>query len=219
MKLSALLFGKTYQFKDIKDVLAKANELRSGDVLAGIAAETSQERVAAKYVLANLTLADLRNNPVIPYEEDAVTRVIQDAVNESVFAEIRNWTVGELREYVLCDRTTQEDIQRLRRGLTSEMVAACTKLMSNLDLIYGAKRIPVISKANTTVGLPGHFSARLQPNDPRDDLKSITAQIYEGLSYGVGDAVIGINPCIDSPENVKKLLICMQEIIDKWQIP
>ncbi|HNR69099.1 MAG TPA: ethanolamine ammonia-lyase subunit EutB [bacterium] len=219
MKLSALLFGKTYQFKDIKDVLAKANELRSGDVLAGIAAETSQERVAAKYVLANLTLADLRNNPVIPYEEDAVTRVIQDAVNENVFTEIRNWTVGELREYILSDHTTHEDIQRLRRGLTSEMVAACTKLMSNLDLIYAAKRIPVVSKANTTVGLPGHFSARLQPNDPRDDLKSITAQIYEGLSFGVGDAVIGINPCIDSPENVKKLLICMQEIIDKWQIP
>jgi ethanolamine ammonia-lyase large subunit len=219
MKLTTQLFGKSYRFKDVKDVLAKAGDLRSGDVLAGVAAETAQERVAAKHVLSELTLADLRENPVIPYEDDVVTRVIQDAVHENAYARIRNWTVSELREYVLSDSTTAEEIEYLRKGLTSEMVAAVAKLCSNADLIYGAKRLPVIRKANTTIGRPGTFSARLQPNDTRDDLKSIAAQIYEGLSYGVGDAVIGINPVIDSVENVKRLLGQIYEIIDKYQVP
>lgn len=219
MRLNVQLFGKSYNFKSIKEVLAKANELRSGDVLAGIAAESSQERVAAKYILSNMKLEDLRNNPVIPYEDDEITRVIQDAVNETFYEKIKNWTVGELREYVLANSTNSEDIERLRRGLTSEMIAACAKLMSNMDLIYGAKKIKVIAKANSTVGLPGTFGNRLQPNDPRDDSKSITAQIFEGLSYGCGDVVIGINPVIDSPENIKKLLHTTQDIIDKYQIP
>ncbi|HQI42132.1 MAG TPA: ethanolamine ammonia-lyase subunit EutB [Ignavibacteriaceae bacterium] len=200
MRLSTQLFGKTYTFKDVKDVLAKANEQRSGDVLAGVAAETSQERVAAKYVLSNLTLADLRNNPVVPYEKDEVTRVIQDSVNETFYSQIKNWSVGELREYILADSTTHEDIEKLRRGLTSEMVAGVAKLMSNMDLIYAGKKIRVVAKANSTVGLPGRFGQRLQPNDPRDDVKSIRAEIFEGLAYGSGDVVIGINPVIDTPE-------------------
>jgi ethanolamine ammonia-lyase large subunit len=219
MRLSTQLFKKTYSFKNIKEVLAKANELRSGDVLAGIAAETSQERVAAKYVLSNLTLADLRNNPVIPYEDDEVTRIIQDSVNETVYQSISRWTVGELREYILSDTATHEDIERLRRGLTSEMIAACAKIMSNLDLIYAGRKIIVVSKANTTAGIPGTFGCRLQPNDARDDVKSIRAQIFEGLSYGCGDIVIGINPVIDTPENIKKLLHATAEIIDKHNIP
>lgn len=219
MKLTTRLFGKTYQFRDVKDVLAKANEPRSGDVLAGIAAETAQERVAAKHVLSELTVADLRNNPVVPYEEDAVTRVIQDGINESAYEKIRNWTVSELREHLFCDGTRLEDIEFLRRGLSSEVVAGVAKICSNADLIYGAKRMPVIKKANTTVGLPGTFSCRLQPNDYRDDSKSILAQIYEGLSYGAGDAVIGINPVTDNVENVKRLLAQIYEVIDKHRIP
>lgn len=219
MKLTTRLFGKTYQFRDVKDVLAKANEPRSGDVLAGIAAETAQERVAAKHVLSELTIADLRNNPVVPYEEDAVTRAIQDGINESAYDKIKNWTVSELREYIFCDGTRMEEMEFLRKGLSSEVVAGVAKICSNADLIYGAKRMPVIKKANTTIGLPGTFSCRLQPNDYRDDSKSILAQIYEGLSYGAGDAVIGINPVTDNVENVKRLLHQIYEVIDKYRIP
>ena len=219
MKLSTRLFGQTYQFRDVKDVLAKANELRSGDVLAGIAAETAQERVAAKHVLSELTVADLRNNPVIPYEEDVVTRVIQDGINEGAYDKLKNWTISELREYLFCDGTRLEDIEFLRKGLTSEVVAGVAKICSNADLIYGAKRMPVIKKGNTTVGLPGTFSCRLQPNDTRDDVKSVVAQIYEGLSFGAGDAVIGINPVTDNVENVTRLLHQIYEIVDKFHIP
>ena len=219
MKLSAKLFGHNYQFKDVKDVLAKAGEARSGDVLAGVAAQTAQERVAAKYVLSELTLADLRMNPVVPYEEDCVTRIIQDGVNETAYARIRNWTVSELREFILCDETDYAEIEFLRKGLTSEMVSAVAKICSNSDLIYGAKKMPVIKRANTTIGLPGTFSARLQPNDTRDDVGSILAQIYEGLAYGVGDAVIGTNPVTDNVENVKRILHTIQEVIDKYDIP
>ncbi len=219
MKLSTRLFGQTYQFRDVKDVLAKANEPRSGDVLAGIAAETAQERVAAKHVLSELTVGDLRNNPVIPYEEDIVTRVIQDGINEGAYDKLKNWTISELREYLFCDGTRLEDIEFLRKGLTSEVVAGVAKICSNADLIYGAKRMPVIKKGNTTVGLPGTFSCRLQPNDTRDDVKSVVAQIYEGLSFGAGDAVIGINPVTDNVENVTRLLHQIYEIVDKFHIP
>ncbi len=219
MKLSTRLFGQTYQFKDVKDVLAKAGDARSGDVLAGVAAQTAQERVAAKYVLAEMPLGDLRENPVVPYEEDCVTRVIQDAVNETAYAAIRNWTVSDLREYVLCDETDYSELEFLRKGLTSEMVSAVAKICSNSDLMYGAKKMPVIKQANTTIGMPGTFSTRLQPNDTRDDIASIVAQIYEGLSYGAGDAVIGTNPVTDNVENVKRILHAQQEIIDKFSIP
>ena len=219
MKLSAQLFGQTYQFRDVKDVLGKASDGRSGDVLAGVYAATAQERVAAKYVLSEFLLSDLRNNPVVPYEEDCVTRVIQDTVNETAYERIRNWTVSELREYILSDDRSDDELNFLRKGLTSEMVAAVAKICSNADLIYGAKRMPVVKKANTTIGLPGRFAARLQPNDTRDNVDSIVAQVYEGLSYGVGDAVIGINPVTDNVENTKRMLSAVQEIIDKYNIP
>ncbi|THF67017.1 ethanolamine ammonia-lyase subunit EutB [Pseudothauera nasutitermitis] len=219
MKLKAQLFGQTYPFKDVKEVLAKANDPRSGDVLAGVAAQSARERVAAKYVLSELTLADLRNNPAVPYEEDCVTRIIQDDINSAAYDKVKSWTVGELREYVLDDTTTNDDIALIRKGLTAEMVAAVAKICSNADLIYGASKMPVVKKANTTIGLPGRISARLQPNDTRDNLESIRAQIFEGLSYGVGDAVIGVNPVTDNVENVHRILDTLYEIIDKYGIP
>ncbi|HGY4719832.1 TPA: ethanolamine ammonia-lyase subunit alpha [Citrobacter amalonaticus] len=219
MKLKTTLFGNVYQFKDVKEVLAKANELRSGDVLAGVAAQSSQERVAAKQVLSEMTVADIRNNPVISYEEDCVTRLIQDDVNETAYNRIKNWSISELREHVLSDDTSVDEIAFTRKGLTSEVVAAVAKICSNADLIYGGKKMPVIKKANTTIGIPGTFSCRLQPNDTRDDVQSIAAQIYEGLSFGAGDAVIGVNPVTDDVENLSRVLDTVYGVIDKFNIP
>jgi len=219
MKLKTSLFGKTYQFKDIKEVLAKASDLRSGDILAGIAARTAQERVAAKHVLSELTLKDLRENPVVSYDIDAITRINQDGLNHYVYQQIQNWSVSELREYVLSDEPSLEEFQRLRKGLSAEMVSAVAKICSNSDLMYGAKKLPVVSKANGTLGIPGRFSCRLQPNDTRDNVASIMAQTYEGLAYGCGDAVIGINPVTDSVENTTQMLNSIQDVIDKWNIP
>ncbi len=219
MILNTLLFGKTYAFKDIKEVLAKANEEKSGDRLAGLAAESAQERVAAKAVLANLTLADLRENPVVPYEEDEVTRIIQDDLNESIYKEIRGWTVAQLREWILAESTTSAHLSRISRGLTSEMIAAVAKLMGNLDLIYAGKKITVTAHCNTTIGLPGTLSCRLQPNHTTDDPEGITASLLEGLSFGAGDAVLGLNPVNDSVESVMRILSRFDEIKRKWEIP
>ena len=199
--------------------MGKANEEKSGDKLAGVAAETAEERVAAKYVLANLTLNDLRNNPAVPYEEDEVTRIIQDDVNETIFDEIKNWTVSELREWILDVDTTPDMIRRVSRALTAEMIAGVCKLMSNLDLIYAAKKIRVSAHCNTTIGLPGTFSSRLQPNHTTDDPKGILASVMEGLSYGCGDAVIGLNPVDDSVESVARILKMFDEFKHKWDIP
>ncbi len=219
MKLSTLLFGKTYAFRDVKDVLAKANEEKSGDKLAGVAAETAQERVAAKVVLSNLLVSDLRENPVVPYENDEVTRIIQDDLNEPAYQSIRNWTIAELREWILSETTTTADIRRISRGLTSETVAAVAKLMSNLDLIYAAKKIPVTAHCNTTIGLPGTLSCRLQPNHPTDDIDGIIASTVEGLSFGAGDAVIGLNPAGDTVERCKLILQKFEEIKQRHAIP
>ena len=219
MILKTLLFGKTYAFRDVKDVLAKANEEKSGDKMAGIAAENAEERVAAKVVLANLLLSDLRENPVAPYESDEVTRIIQDDLNERIYAGIRNWTVSDLREWLLAETTTSDDISRVRRGLTSEMVAAVCKLMSNLDLITAAKKMPVTAHCNTTIGLPGTLSCRLQPNHPTDDPDGVIASVLEGLSFGAGDAVIGLNPSGDTVESVKRILTRFEEIKQRHAIP
>lgn len=219
MILSTKLFGKTYQFKSINEVMAKANEEKSGDIMAGIAAESAEERVAAKVVLSNLTLEDLRNNPAIPYEIDEVTRIIQDNVNEKIYSEIKNWTVQELREKILDNDTTSNDIRRISRGLTAEMVAAVTKLMSNLDLILGAKKITVTAHCNTTIGLEGTLSTRLQPNHPTDNEDGIVASLLEGLSYGAGDAVLGLNPVDDTTESVVRMFHKLDEVKRKFQIP
>ena len=219
MILKTKLFGNVYQFKSVMDVMAKANEEKSGDRLAGVAAESAEERVAAKIVLANLLLSDLRNSPAVPYEIDEVTRIIQDGINEKIYGEIKNWTVSDLREWILDEKTTSVDIRRISRGLTSEMIAAVAKLMSNMDLIYGAKKIEVLAHCNTTIGKFGTLSARLQPNHPTDDPDGITASLMEGLSFGIGDAVLGLNPVDDSVESVTKVLKRFEEFKQKWEIP
>ena len=219
MILKTKLLGRVYDFPTVREVMAKANEEKSGDRLAGIAAENAEERVAAKVVLSGLTLNDLRNSPAVPYETDEVTRIIQDGVNEKIFASIRNWTVSELREWLLDEANDGAAIRRISRGLTSEMVAAVAKLMSNLDLIYAAKKLRVTATCNTTIGEPGTLSARLQPNHPTDDPDGILASLLEGLTFGSGDAVLGLNPVDDSVESVTRVLERFREVKEKWAIP
>lgn len=219
MKLQTTYLGTVYQFASLKDVFAKANEEKSGDRLAGIAAETVQERIAAKEVLSHLTLADIRENPLLPGEQDEVTRIIEGQVNEPIYQSIKNWSVAELREYILSDDVTGEDLKRLSRGLNSESIAAVAKLMSNLDLVTAANKIEVLTKSNITIGQKGTLASRLQPNHPTDNVDGMIASLKEGLSYGIGDAVIGINPVDDSVESVKRLLHATHDFIKHWEIP
>ncbi len=219
MILRAHLFGQTYAFKSVKEVLAKANEIKSGDILAGIAAENAAERIAAKQVLSELTLEDLRNTPVVPLEQDEVSRIIDGDINEPVYNEIKNWTVAGLREYILSDTTGGSDLHRLSRGFSSEMVAAVAKLMSNLDLILGASKIQNPAHCNTTIGVPGTLASRLQPNHPTDSVQGILASVQEGLSYGVGDAVIGLNPVDDSLPATIRSLEKLYEFVTEWKVP
>ncbi|MBF8969701.1 MULTISPECIES: ethanolamine ammonia-lyase subunit EutB [unclassified Streptococcus] len=219
MILKTKLFGRVYEFSSVKEVLAKANEYKSGDQLAGVAAQSAEERVAAKVVLAQLTLADLFNNPVVPYEEDEVTRIIVDDVNLRTYEKIKHWTVEELREWILDTNTKNVDIQWISRGLTSEMVAAVAKLMTNLDLIVAAKKIVITKTANTTIGVPGTFSSRLQPNHTTDDPDGIMASTMEGFAYGCGDALLGLNPVDDSVESTKRILHKFNDFIEEYQIP
>ncbi len=219
MILKTKLFGKTYQFSSVMEVMGKANEEKSGDKLAGVAAGSAEERVAAKVVLSHLTLSDLFNNPAVPYEKDEVTRIIIDHVNLRTYETIKNWTVAELREWILDCNTTNYDIHRISNGLTSEMVASVAKIMSNLDLIVGAQKIIVTKTANTTIGIPGTFSTRLQPNHTTDNVDGIMASVMEGLSMGSGDAVIGLNPVDDTTESVKRILHKFNDFINEWEIP
>ncbi|WP_223590825.1 ethanolamine ammonia-lyase subunit EutB [Neobacillus bataviensis] len=219
MKTKITLLNKTYQFSNLKEILAKANEEKSGDQLAGIAAKDAQERLAARHLLADLTLNDIRNNPVLAPEEDEVSRVIENSINEKIYQSIANWTVSDLRETLLTDTTTNIEITRLRKGLTSEMVAAVTKIMSNLDLIQAASKIEVITQCNFPIGYKGTLSGRAQPNHPTDSIQGIKASLYEALSYGIGDAVIGINPVNDTAESVKQILQMTKEEMDRFLIP
>lgn len=219
MRLKTVILGKTYQFKDVKDVLAKANEEKSGDILAGIAASSGTERIAAKEVLSNLLVSDLRENPVIPYEQDDVTRIIQDAVSEPIYNKIKNWTMAELREYILSYDTTERDIRHLSRGLTSEIIAGVCKLMSNLDLIYAASKVRVTAHCNTTIGARGCLSTRLQPNHTTDNVEGITASLFEGLSYGCGDALLGLNPVNDTISSLSEVLKRFDEVKNEFEIP
>jgi ethanolamine ammonia-lyase large subunit len=203
----------------MRELMGKANEPKSGDELAGVAAATATERVAARYVLAEVPLSVLRAHPAVPYDEDEVTRVIDDAVDVAVYEEIKDWTVGEFREWLLANTTTLPMIERVRGGLTAEMIAAVTKLMSNLDLIYAARKIQVVARSANTMGLPGTLASRLQPNHPTDSPEGIRAEIYEGLAYGSGDSVIGINPVDDSLSSVSRLLEMTYGLIQEWQIP
>ncbi|GAA4903974.1 ethanolamine ammonia-lyase subunit EutB [Tessaracoccus lubricantis] len=219
MLLRTKLFGHTYEFADIKDLLAKANEEKSGDQQAGIAAASAAERVAARHVLAEVPLSALRENPVVPYDEDEVTRAIDDGINETIYNEIKGWSVGDFREWILSNKTTGEDIARISHSLTGEMVAAVTKLMGNLDLVVAAKKIRVVTHCAGTMGLPGTFASRLQPNHPTDSVDGIRASIYEGLSFGSGDSVIGINPSDDSVGSVGRLLDMVYDVITRWEVP
>jgi len=219
MKLSTLLAGKHFEFRSVKEVLAKANEEKSGDLLAGIAAGSDLERVAAKVVLSHLLVSDLRENPVVPYEEDEVTRINQDSIDPAVYNRIKNWTMAELREYILSYDTTEEDIKTLSRGLTSEVVAGVCKLMSNLDLIYAANKVRVTATCNTTIGKRGTLSTRLQPNHSTDNVEGITASLFEGLSYGCGDALLGLNPVNDTVSSLAEVLKRFDEVKNRFEIP
>jgi ethanolamine ammonia-lyase large subunit len=219
MLLRTRLFGETYEFPSLRVLMGAANEEKSGDSLAGLAARSAAERSAARLVLAELPLRCLREEPAVPYDQDEVTRVIQDGMDEAVYAEIASWTVGELREWILDDRNDGVALARLSGALSSEMIAAVTKLMSNLDLAYAASKIRVERHCVNTIGLPGRLSARLQPNHPTDSPEGIRASIFEGLSYGSGDAVIGINPSDDSYASVATLLDMSHELVKTWEIP
>jgi len=219
MHLSTRLFGKSYPFSSIKDVLAKANEPKSGDVLAGIAAADAKERVAAKIVLSELTVRDVTENPAVPYETDEVTRYCLDYLDTSVYESIASMRIGELRDHLLSDDCTPERIALLRRGIAPECAAGVTKLMGNLDLILGASKMRVSATCRTTIGERGVLASRLQPNHPSDDLDGITASVLEGLSYGVGDAVIGLNPVDDRTESVTAVLRRLDDIRNRYEVP
>ncbi|MFM1653627.1 ethanolamine ammonia-lyase subunit EutB [Brevibacillus sp. B_LB10_24] len=219
MKLSCMVRGQHYAFSSIKEVMAKASEEKSGDRLNKIAAASALERMAAKVVLSELQLKDIYEHPLIPYEADEVTRIIYDDLNLFIYNEIKGWTVGELREYILSHKTGLPQLSRISRGLTSEMISAVAKLMSSLDLVIAAQKIRNQAYCNTLIGEPGRLAFRIQPNHPTDDPEGILASIKEGLSYGSGDAVIGINPNNDSVESVSRLLHMSHDFICKWNIP
>ncbi|HZJ78307.1 MAG TPA: ethanolamine ammonia-lyase subunit EutB [Clostridia bacterium] len=219
MRLKTTISEQTYSFSSVKEVLARANEEKSGDKLAGIAAKSATERIAAKEVISNLLLSDLYENPVVSYENDDVTRIIIDGVNEHIYKSIKNWTVSELREWILSQDTSESDIKRISNGLTSEMISAVCKLMSNLDLIYAASKVRVPAHCNTTIGLRGTLSTRLQPNHPTDNVEGITASLFEGLSYGCGDALIGLNPVNDTVSSLTEVLKRFEEIKNEFEIP
>ncbi len=213
------LSGQIYEFQSVKEVLAKAGEYKSGDVLAGIGANTDTERIAAKEILAGMTLKELYENPAVPYEEDEVTRINIDGLNNKIFSEIQGWTVSDLRENILSYKMAGNDLYRLSRGLTAEMVAAVCKLMTNLDLIYAAQKIRVTAHCNTTVGERGIMGTRLQPNHTTDNVEGITASLMEGLTYGCGDVLIGLNPVNDTVSSLAEVLKKFDEIKNSLGIP
>ena len=219
MTLATTLLGQRFSFKDVKEVLAKANEEKSGDRLAGLAASSDLERVAAKEVLASLLVSDLRERPAVPYETDDVTRILQDGVNERIYSEIRNWSLAELREWLLDTDTSESMVKRVSAGLTAEVIAGVCKLMGNLDLVLAASKLRVTATCNTTIGLRGTLATRLQPNHPTDSVEGVTASLLEGLRYGCGDALIGLNPVNDTVGSMAALLERFDEIKRKYEIP
>jgi len=208
-----------FVFGSLKVLLAKASPIRSGDQLAGIAATSLTENIAAKMILADTPLKTFVQEEIISYEKDEVTRLIMDQHHQEKFSAISHFTVGDLREFLLEEETNGLKISQIRDGLTAEMVAAVSKIMTNKELILVASKMRVITKFRNTIGLPGHFSTRLQPNHPTDDAQGIGAVILEGLLYGIGDAVIGINPASDNPESVEKLLRLLDKIRLKFEMP
>jgi ethanolamine ammonia-lyase large subunit len=210
---------QTYQFADLKTVLAKATPARSGDFLAGVAAETYAERMAARMCLAQIPLQSFLQDLIIPYEIDEVTRLIVDTHDKQAFAEISHLTVGDFRDWLLSDSADSATLKRISTGITPEMAAAVSKLMRNQDLILVAKKCHVTTAFRNTIGLPGHLSVRLQPNHPTDDMRGIAASMLDGLLYGAGDAVIGINPATDSLPALMDLYYLVDEVINQYEIP
>lgn len=219
MSFHADIGGTRYVFSDLRDLLAKASPNRSGDRLAGIAAESDEERVAARFALADLPITHFLSETVVPYEADEVTRLITDTHDGQAFAPIRSLTVGGFRDWLLSDTADTGSLKALAPGITPEMAAAVSKLMRNQDLIAVAKKCRVVTRFRNTIGLEGRLAVRLQPNHPTDDEKGIVASILDGLMYGCGDAVIGINPATDSPAHTAKLLHILAEIIERHHIP
>jgi len=219
MSYRLTLGGTTHLFRDLKTLLAKAAPLRSGDQLAGLAADTAEERVAAQMCLADVPLTRFLEEPIVPYDEDAVTRLIFDRHDREAFAPVRGLSVGEFRDWLLRYETAAAVLTALAPGLTPEMAAAVSKLMSNQDLILAASKARVVTRFRNTLGLPGTLAVRLQPNHPTDDPRGIAASILDGLLYGCGDAVIGINPATDSPAACTTLLRLTDRLIREYEIP
>ena len=208
-----------YVFDDLKTLLARATPLRSGDQLAGVAAESAEERVAAQMALAELPLTTFLNEAVIPYEQDEITRLIIDTHDADAFAPIRHLTVGDFRDFLLSSTTNTQTLKHLHTGLTPEMIAAVSKLMRNQDLITVSAKCEVVTKFRNTIGLRGRFSTRLQPNHPTDDARGIAASLVDGLLYGAGDAVIGINPATDHVQTTIRLLEMIDAVRERFAIP
>jgi ethanolamine ammonia-lyase large subunit len=219
MSFAHTIGNRRYRFSDLRELLAKATPLRSGDALAGLAASSAEERVAAQFVLADLPLAYFLAEQVIPYEDDEVTRLIADTHDAAAFAPVRSLTVGELRDWLLSDNATPERLAALAPGLTPEMAAAVSKLMRVQDLIAAVAKLRVVSRFRTTVGLAGRLSTRLQPNHPSDDLAGIVASMIDGLLLASGDAVIGINPAGDSVVATTQMLRLIDAVRRRFQIP
>lgn len=219
MAYKTLIGHQHYVFNDLKTLMAKATSLRSGDQLAGVAAENATERVAAQMALADVPLKQFLTEALISYEQDEITRLIIDEHRSDLFAPISHFTVGDFRNWLLSEDATTQKLQQLALGLTPEMVAAVSKIMRNQDLILVASKCEVVTQFRNTIGLKGHLSTRLQPNHPTDDLLGISASILDGLMYGNGDAVIGINPATDNLQNLSELLKLLDHIIQEHQIP
>ncbi|MDE7548710.1 ethanolamine ammonia-lyase subunit EutB [Acetobacter fabarum] len=213
------LGGESYHFPDLKTLLAVASSVRSGDQLAGLAAQSDAQRMAARYALADVPLRSFIQTALVPYEEDEVTRLIVETHDHKAFAPIAHMTVGEFRDWLLSHAVDTAVLARIAPGITPEMAAAVSKLMRNQDLISVARKIRVITKFRNTIGLPGCLSSRLQPNHPTDDLKGIAASTLDGLLYGMGDAVIGINPATDSVANGLALLDMLDQARQLYEIP
>src|SRR3954447_19435 len=203
----------SYVFDSLRDLLAKATPPRSGDRLAGLAADSAEQMIAARMALADVPLRQFLNEAVVPYEDDEVTRLIVDSHDTAGFAAIASMTVGSFRDWLLSDAATGEVLKKIARGITPEMAAAVSKLMRNQDLILVAKKCAVTSAFRNTIGLKGRMSVRLQPNHPFDDAKGITASILDGILLGSGDACIGINPASDDPAVIGKLLRLVDDVI------
>ncbi|WP_035607248.1 ethanolamine ammonia-lyase subunit EutB [Haloferula sp. BvORR071] len=219
MSWTITLAGRSHHFRDLRTLMAKATPHRSGDTLAGLAAESAEERVAAQYLLADLPLRHFLEELLVPYEDDEVTRLILDRHDAAAFAPVSGLSVGEFRDWLLAYETDATKLRALAPGLTPEMVAAVSKIMANQDLILVASKCEVISRFRNTLGQRGRLSVRLQPNHPTDDLRGIAASMLDGLLMGCGDAVIGINPATDQVTTTCSLLHLMDELISRYEIP